>query len=302
MAVRETGVVELLAEGGVAEAFVERAPRGSGRRDRRTAGRARLPAPRSTSTIAAPRPAPRPSASTASRPRWPTGPSSGSIPCESGGLDDQPPGTDRSGTDEWRARGRHPGRARRAPARPAPPARRRRPRAGRAYAWASCSGDVTTVTSRSGGTAERHDSDRMTSRAWVRSDRVVRGELDPFAGGRVLEGQPAGVQPLPLETQARRQHRVGAVGQVTDARVPQGAEVHADLVGAPGLEMDLQQRPGAEGLEGLVVGHARFALGHDRPSVVVDRVTVDRGVDRSSASGRGDPERGRGRPSRPCAP
>ena len=38
------------------------------------------------------------------------------------------------------------------------------------------------------------------------------------------------------------QHRVRAVGDVADARVPQRRHVHPDLVGAPGLQVDVEQR------------------------------------------------------------
>ena len=47
------------------------------------------------STRATPSLAPRASGRTASRPRWPTGPSAGSAPSKPGGLDDEPAGADR---------------------------------------------------------------------------------------------------------------------------------------------------------------------------------------------------------------
>ena len=81
-----------------------------------------------------------------------------------------------------------------------------------------------------------------------------------------------------LRPRRRGQRRVGAVGQVADARVPQRRHVHPDLVGAPGLQRDLQQAGRPVRLEGLVVGDARLAAGHDGPPVVVARVPVDRRV------------------------
>jgi len=57
--------------------------------------------------------------------------------------------------------------------------------------------------------------------------------------------------------------------------------MHADLVGAAGLEVDLEQAGVRERLEGLVVRDARLAAGDDGPAVVGRRVTVDRGVDRA---------------------
>ena len=64
------------------------------------------------------------------------------------------------------------------------------------------------------------------------------------------------MQPLALEADPPGQCRVGAVGEVADARVLERGHVHPDLVGAPGLEADLQQGGEAVRLEGLVVGDA----------------------------------------------
>src|SRR5262249_51222887 len=99
---------------------------------------------------------------------------------------------------------------------------------------------------------------------------VRRLVLDVLPRVRVLEAEPGPgrVQPLPLEPDPPCERRVGAVGQVTDARVLERAHVHPDLVGAAGLEVDLQERGEPMGLEGLVVGHAVTALGHHRELVV----------------------------------
>ena len=59
----------------------------------------------------------------------------------------------------------------------------------------------------------------MTSSACGQVVGVGRLVLDVVAGVRVLEAQPDGVQPLPLEADPAGEHRVGAVGQVADARV-----------------------------------------------------------------------------------
>ncbi len=64
--------------------------------------------------------------------------------------------------------------------------------------------------------------------------------------------------------------------------MPQSAHVHADLVGATGLEVDLEQARGGERLQRVVVGDARPTTSHDGPTRVVGRVPVDRRVDRAA--------------------
>ena len=71
-------------------------------------------------------------------------------------------------------------------------------------------------------------------------------------------------------------------------------------MGAPGLEVDLEERGEAVRLERLVVGDAVPAVGHHRELVVGPRVAPDRGVDGAGRAGRGGPARVRGRPCRPC--
>ena len=104
-------------------------------------------------------------------------------------------------------------------------------------------------------------SARSTASAPARSARVVAGELHQAAVGGVREAEPDGVQPLPGDAEPGGQRRVGAVGQVADARVPERGEVDPDLVGAPGLELDVDQARGRERLDDLVVGDRRAAAG-----------------------------------------
>ena len=59
--------------------------------------------------------------------------------------------------------------------------------------------------------------------------------------------------PLPPDTDPLREGRVGAVGQVAHARVPDGRHVHPDLVGSPRLEVDVEQGGGPERLDALFV-------------------------------------------------
>ena len=86
---------------------------------------------------------------------------------------------------------------------------------------------------------------------------VGAGELHPAPVAGVLEAEPDGVQPLPGQTQPLGERGVGAVGQVADAGVAVGGHVHADLVGAAGLQLDVEQAGGAERLDEVVVGDAR---------------------------------------------
>src|SRR5215203_3982384 len=73
------------------------------------------------------------------------------------------------------------------------------------------------------------------------------------------EAEPGRVQPLPAEAQPGGQRRIGAVGQVPDQRVPDRGQVHPDLVGAAGLQLDVEQAGRPERLQGVVVGDARPA-------------------------------------------
>src|SRR5689334_533721 len=102
-----------------------------------------------------------------------------------------------------------------------------------------------------GSVAITHLLERRLEVGWVR--RLVR---DVLARLRVLEAEAYGVQPLALETEPLRQRRVGAVGEVADARVLEGGHVHPDLVGAAGLELDLEQAGEAMCLERSVVRDA----------------------------------------------
>src|SRR6478609_11518075 len=95
----------------------------------------------------------------------------------------------------------------------------------------------------------------------------------------MLEAESYGVQPLPLEPDPLGQDRVRAVGEVADARMLERAHVDADLVGATGLEVDLEEAGEAVSLERRVVGDAVPAIGHDGHLVVVLRVAPDRSVD-----------------------
>ena len=71
--------------------------------------------------------------------------------------------------------------------------------------------------------------------------RVRAGELHPPAVGRVREAQRTACSHCRLRPSRFGQRRVGAVGEVADARVPERGQVHPDLVGAAGLQVDVEQ-------------------------------------------------------------
>src|SRR5699024_8339505 len=73
-----------------------------------------------------------------------------------------------------------------------------------------------------------------------------------------------------------------SVERVAHQRMVQRGHVHADLVGAAGLEPDPQQRRPLQLLEGLVVGDRVLAVLAHRELVVVVRKTADRGLDRAA--------------------
>src|SRR5690606_41177920 len=83
------------------------------------------------------------------------------------------------------------------------------------------------------------------------------------------------------EPEAGAERRVGAVQQVADAGMTLRRHVHADLMGAPGLEVDLEQGRRAHRLERVVVGDRVFALRGDRELPARAGVPPDRRVDRS---------------------
>src|SRR5699024_11098761 len=108
---------------------------------------------------------------------------------------------------------------------------------------------------------------------------VRAGEIDPGARAGMLEAQADRVQPLPLQSRAGGQDRVGPVGEVPGAGMVQGGEVHADLVRPPGLQLYLDERGSLVRLQRLVVGDRVLAVGGHGEPPVRRRVPTDRGVD-----------------------
>ena len=49
------------------------------------------------------------------------------------------------------------------------------------------------------------------------------------------------MQPLPLKAQSLGQHRISAIGDVARAGMVQCGEVHPDLMGATGFQVDVEQ-------------------------------------------------------------
>src|SRR5438067_687247 len=73
----------------------------------------------------------------------------------------------------------------------------------------------------------------------------------------------------------------GTSPPVSRHRVAQVGQVYADLMGAPGLQRDLQQVDGGEAFQHLPVGDrpAPRLGGHDRHALAVARVAAERCVD-----------------------
>src|SRR5665647_1452892 len=109
--------------------------------------------------------------------------------------------------------------------------------------------------------------------------RVGASEVHPLAATGVLEAEPDRVQPLTFQTELLGQHRVRAIGQVSDAGMVKRGEVNPDLVSTPRLKVDLHERGEPERLNDLVVSDARLAGGYHRELVVVVGVTADRSID-----------------------
>src|SRR2546430_1390052 len=103
----------------------------------------------------------------------------------------------------------------------------------------------------------------------VEARPVITDEPDLLPRRRVGEGQLVGVQPLPGQAQARGQRRVGAVGQVTQAGMPQRGEMYPDLMRPPGLQPHVDQARRRERLDRVVVRHARSPTGYHPPPFVM---------------------------------
>ena len=121
--------------------------------------------------------------------------------------------------------------------------------------------------------------------------RQRRADVDGRAGGRVGEGQPRRVQELSLEAEEPRR----AVLRVAGDRVSDGEQVGADLVGAPRLQPDPQQRRGRQRLLEREVRHrpARLVGVGAHPRAVA-AVAPDGRVDRPACAPAGGPRRARG--------
>ena len=129
---------------------------------------------------------------------------------------------------------------------------------------------------------------RLDSGEEIRRPR--RGDTDALAGSRVVKGQPTGMQHLAGRAEAGGLEELSILGQAIDRIARQGItevlEVHADLVGASGVESGLDQGDAsaffqdAEGGPGLASG----SLG-DRHSLAMRGMTGDGGVDLALGDG-----------------
>jgi hypothetical protein len=87
-------------------------------------------------------------------------------------------------------------------------------------------------------------------------------QLDPFPGARLGEAEPGGVKKIATERGKRKladpQLRGGAIERVANDRVVKRGKVDTNLVGAPGVELNLDKRSGADAGEHVPV-RASFA-------------------------------------------
>src|SRR4051794_39407331 len=86
------------------------------------------------------------------------------------------------------------------------------------------------------GSPTGHDVQRV-----LQVGGVVGLERHVLAARGVGEAEPNSMEPLALQPEPGREHRIAAVHEISDARVVDGSHVHADLVGATGLQVHLQQ-------------------------------------------------------------
>ncbi len=125
---------------------------------------------------------------------------------------------------------------------------------------------------------------RSTSRACCRSAGygLVISTRRPSAG--CAKAKRPRMQPLSFQTKPFREHRVGPVGEVPRARVVQCGEVHPNLVGAAGFQLDVEQARGLVGFHCVVMGDAVPAALGDGELPVVTAMPADRRID--GAAGR----------------
>ncbi len=90
------------------------------------------------------------------------------------------------------------------------------------------------------------------------------------------------MQPLPGQPKPAGENRVSAVRKITNAGMPQGRHVHADLVGPARLKAHRQQGRGPEGLVGVVVGDAWLPIRNHSEKARLARMTVNRCVHRAT--------------------
>ena len=83
----------------------------------------------------------------------------------------------------------------------------------------------------------------------------------------------------PLESVRSAARGSRSVDRIAGDGMPDRIEVDPDLVGPPGHEVELQQRPLGEPLANPVAGHGGAPVRDDRHPRPVLRVTPDRGLD-----------------------
>ena len=120
---------------------------------------------------------------------------------------------------------------------------------------------------------------RRPSSTDLERGRQRRLHADQLRRRRRHELQPPCVEEQALEAVRPLARRPRPVDRIARHGVPEGGEVDADLVGATGDEVQLQQRPRGEPLPDAVAGDGAPSVGDHRHPLAVLRVAPDRRLD-----------------------
>jgi len=87
------------------------------------------------------------------------------------------------------------------------------------------------------------------------------------------------VEEEPAEALRAASRRARAIDRIARDGMTDGIEVDPDLVGPPGDEIELEQRPALEPLANAIASHGWATVRHDRHLRAVLRVAADRRLD-----------------------
>ena len=79
---------------------------------------------------------------------------------------------------------------------------------------------------------------------------------------------------------AHRRCPVVPIDRVPDDGMPNEGKVHSDLMGSPGLDLDIDEARGRQAFTRGEVGDSRLALAMSCHPLALERIAADRGIDR----------------------